>query len=58
MTKSIILLDYTGEWLESHINKMGKDHMVVQILPTSEMRRDQKTGLVHRDYLLVYKAGA
>ena len=58
MTHSIELLDYTGEWLKKHINDMKDDQEVVQILPTSEFREDHKTGLKHRDYLLVYKLNA
>jgi len=55
-TRSTVLLDYTGEWLEKHINTQMKDNQeVLQVLPTSKFREDPNTGLKHRDYLLIYK---
>lgn len=57
MTKSIYLIDYTGPDVEAYINYRDafKAFEVVQILPVSARRVDNKSGMSHCDYLLVYK---
>lgn len=54
-TISTELLSYRSEDLHTHIKEMKPGTEIIQILPTSPISMEERTGLYFRDYLLVYK---
>jgi hypothetical protein len=53
-TTTAVLLDYTGEQLDDFIKGNIPNRLVIQILPTSPLYQNERTGLYHCDYLLLY----
>ena len=54
-TTCITLYDYRPTDLDDFIKGLKAGTEVIQILPTSPMTMNEKTGIYHRDYLAVYK---
>jgi len=60
MTLTDIVNNCTPEQLQSRIHSLNKGMIrgkVIQILPTSPLTMDSKTGEHTRDYLIVYWRG-
>ncbi len=55
MSTSQVLYDYTGANLDDFIQSKRSSMTVVQILPVSDFRSNEHTGVDSRDYLLVYE---
>jgi len=50
------LLDYSGKELAAYISKLPMAVTVIQVISTSKLRMNERTGIEARDYVVVYTA--
>lgn len=55
MSKSRVLLDYTGKDICDHIEGMGAGVTITSLVPTSHLRGNEHNGIDTADYVMLYE---